>query len=826
MQWLKSVCTKETYRYLSLPIRKQLVDQFSDPSIPESSFDVIFGAPSRQATIPTAPQATVEDKGHKVGMPEKKVAVAIVRKVLIPGFLRVAETLPVVGKMVTAIRDFYTLCDEFSDNSEALAELIVKVGDAVELLNEAVDMFTSSLRSPTAGERLADSIESVNTFIKQVKRQNIAINFMLSAEQDKEMTALAAALFECQLNLRTSLSTYLLKLKELEDIRGLLAYPEIFTADVRQHQLNFQEGSRGWMLSAVMEEWLLVPSTSRVFWIRGEAGMGKSAFAAHLIGVLDKKNLLLGCFFCRFGDQKRMSSAALVRSLAAQCACHLSEATSCFVDAFKKSDPAETDVNLLFDDLLKKPLHEATPLVSDKRDMAILIDALDEIGDTSSERQPLLRLLAMRLGELPIWVRVIVTSRPEVDILSSLKHFSPFEISENDPRHRKDIEMYVRAKLESCISVDELPAAVELFMERSEGRFVYVATVMEDLLSRNNSELELVDLENELPEGLSGKYREFFTRMRGEGTQFFDTFSSKLLRLLVGSLEPLSVRLAAQLLECEGGVTNRNLMRSINQLKAMFPVRIHTGEDCFVPFHKSVVDWLVSSDQSSDYNAEMNISYGADFYIAPFSAHALYAAQLWQQITDEWLTTGSVNCAPAGGSYFFRFVLRHLALGGMPDRALALCFRLRFLVMAVSVTGVPETRETILWLIEQLTGPSYAESRTQLKLLSQLLLLSLPALRDAETVSITFPTQIMGRSPPGVLKKHAMLQGLFNDAQNWTDIGGRPWLRPVRASLQPAGGANELTINALHVSSRMIDVLLCFFYSVLLFYIFCITIFL
>jgi hypothetical protein len=198
-----------------------------------------------------------------------------------------------------------------------------------------------------------------------------------------------------------------------------------------------------------------------------------------------------------------------------------------------------------------------------------------------------------------------------------LKQFVPFEITEDDPRHDADIEVFVRSQLRPCVIETDLTAAVALFMKRCEGRFVYVATVMDEIVKRaEDHKLSLDELNTELiPEGLNDSYRSFFTRMRLKNPEHYDKVTAQLMKLIVAAQTPLSLSLAESLLLPD--VTASELKQSTNELKvSMFPVRDYNGQDCFLPFHKTVIDWLTDENCSSAYDALNDIAHEVSFYVA------------------------------------------------------------------------------------------------------------------------------------------------------------------------------------------------------------------
>jgi hypothetical protein len=405
------------------------------------------------------------------------------------------------------------------------------------------------------------------------------------------------------------------ELKEEDEVQRLLYYPCIFTEEIKRHNRNFQESSRQWMHEE-LQTWMsnAASDTTRVFWIRGEAGMGKSAFAASVVNKLEQHNALLGAFFCQFGDEMRMSPEHVIRSLAAQCAMHVTKAErdAIFVSAFRRL-PTENSI-MKAEELLQKLLVDLlSELTAREAPMVLLINALDEVGANANDRKKLLDLIPSLLRNLPAWVRLVVSSRPELDIGKTLKSFVPREIREDDERHICDMEAFVRAKLQPHFAASDSEKAVEALMGRSQGRFLYVATVIEDI--------SLDTFISELPEGLHGCYRSFFKRMRLKNPTLYDDVTAPLIKLIVTAYVPLSTQLAKILLP------HKKFQPAIDQLNvAMFPVRKYNDEDCLLPYHKTVRDWLMDEGSSGEYYDETTgLTDDGDFYVDLDEGHKLFA---------------------------------------------------------------------------------------------------------------------------------------------------------------------------------------------------------
>ncbi|XP_028403366.1 uncharacterized protein LOC114526066 isoform X2 [Dendronephthya gigantea] len=91
--------------------------------------------------------------------------------------------------------------------------------------------------------------------------------------------------------------------------------------------------------------------------------------------------------------------------------------------------------------LLNDPLHAL-----DRHDpMLIIVDALDE--SKTDEKSELLELISEKFCELPDWIKIFISSRPELQVRKVLEHLHPWEIRLDDEDHNHDIELFVRHSL-------------------------------------------------------------------------------------------------------------------------------------------------------------------------------------------------------------------------------------------------------------------------------------------------------------------------------------------------------------------------------------------
>lgn len=153
---------------------------------------------------------------------------------------------------------------------------------------------------------------------------------------------------------------------------------------------------------------------SRLFWIMGAPGVGKSAFAAQLTHT--RGDTVIAAQFCEWDKPDHRNAPRVVRSLAFQLATRLPDYRKLLLTLPEIAELDRKDAAELFDYLLANPLRS---VISGGRERyLIVIDALDEAGEAG--RNPLVERLARNAQRLPDWLGLVVTSRPEFDVKTPL----------------------------------------------------------------------------------------------------------------------------------------------------------------------------------------------------------------------------------------------------------------------------------------------------------------------------------------------------------------------------------------------------------------------
>ena len=281
-----------------------------------------------------------------------------------------------------------------------------------------------------------------------------------------------------------------------------------------------------------------------MFWLKGGAGSGKTAWTSKLVQRCG--GTVVAMHFCRHADAQTADPRRMLHSLAAQ----LERSVAGF--ARGAAAGGET-LEELFEALLRAPL-AAAPAPADGQRRVIVLDALDECE--SGGKNALLDLIARRFGKagaLPGWLRIVVTSRPEGDIIAKLAAFEPLamECDGNDA----DARLYLAHLLRGKVAAADEAAAVERMLAKSEALFLYLDFVRQRLaMVRADAPATLAELDA-FPSGLDGIYdRDFGRVFPGE-----DAWSKALplLQALVAAREPPHVRVLAAALGWGCGMLGR-----------------------------------------------------------------------------------------------------------------------------------------------------------------------------------------------------------------------------------------------------------------------------
>ena len=246
--------------------------------------------------------------------------------------------------------------------------------------------------------------------------------------------------------------------------------------DTRQSILNH---IMDWVAIKSSQENVLQRNT---YWVYGSPGIGKTSLAHSICASLHERNHLAGAFFCRRDDPSLSNPINILptfihtlaiifppfRTIVAK---HLRDDSNLTPELMKGS--------LFLDYISSIPLHPEHTLV-------LVIDALDECGDAQS-RPRLLKALTNAAVQAS-WLKIIVTSRTEVDIqhffdtLTQSSYIS-YDLA-TDKDTSADLQAFARSQFDLVAKFWHLAtpwpeeAAFNRVISQANGLFIFIKTLV------------------------------------------------------------------------------------------------------------------------------------------------------------------------------------------------------------------------------------------------------------------------------------------------------------------------------------------------------------
>jgi tetratricopeptide (TPR) repeat protein len=402
---------------------------------------------------------------------------------------------------------------------------------------------------------------------------------------------------------------------ELQKLRDILD-PRTFEARIVEKTANFH--GRQWLFDAA-QDWL-DNSTSRMFWLKGSPGVGKSAFAAKL--AHQARSAVIGFFMCDFQGRKDPEDSAreVICTLAFQMASRLPDyrLKLLYQQRVDSQKIASRTADELFEFLICDPLNRSGKIPESIR-LCLVIDGLDEAGRNNGGNA-LAELLVKHADRLPDWLGILVTSRPEPYLEQMLKPLAGLSFDGQSEHNRLDLANWIRQQLPPDWSEAERRVAVDLVLDKCGGTFLYLELVAKDpalSLSRPH----------ELPDKLDGFFKQNFMRYFPDPAAYGES-TEPFLRLLAAAPGPMPARMAQQVLRWNPRQMALHVTEPMGSL-------LQDRSDGWVFFHASLADWLADPARSGTHClAGSAAGQLGDFVWAGFLA---FEGCTWKAQVVDWL---------------------------------------------------------------------------------------------------------------------------------------------------------------------------------------------
>jgi hypothetical protein len=366
------------------------------------------------------------------------------------------------------------------------------------------------------------------------------------------------------------------------------------------------DGTRQAIITDIIK-WFTQPvedGEKRLFWLYGVAGCGKSAIAQSVAERLAAQRRCVSFFF----DASRRTDIERLYSTISQDLAYLNENWKASLVKILKSSiksPKGLTLKMQFETLLLQPAKEMENIGP----ILIIIDALDESGP-AEQRAALLQTL-VRLSQLPVQFRFLITSRPEFDINIAFRDRTWVECVDlaNQSSTNHDIRRFVENRL---LRVPALQSGwkdewTEKITSSSDQLFQWAFTVCEYIsgdgtVGCNSLERLQEFLESKSHTGLDALYTAILDRLctfqpgdvRGRR---FQTIMGRMLSVR----EPLSLEGLSGLWVDEDRDQVKSILAPLGSL-----LRGVSGQyEPIQPLHASFIDFITDETRAGRYWIDM-----------------------------------------------------------------------------------------------------------------------------------------------------------------------------------------------------------------------------
>lgn len=365
-------------------------------------------------------------------------------------------------------------------------------------------------------------------------------------------------------------------------------------------------GTRETIIGEIVQ-WINSPNedtSHRLFFLSALAGYGKSAVAHTVATQFDELGRLGSSYCFDRADQANRHPSNLLSTIALDIADLDQHWKKSLCDVVKGNRSLRTTRSAAeqFKNFILEPAKALTmvgPIV-------IVIDALDESGD-SSFRRTLLEILVRRAADLPPNFRILITARPETDILNALsgnpcircRHLDDIDKSSNE----HDISLFIETMLSDIPSLElEWPNKYwcGMLLKASDGLFQWASTACRAIKDGEGGlwPTELLTRFCSLTRGLDALYLEVLSRsFNSDDSIVMSRFKSVMGRILVAK-EPLSI--AAHSDMCLG-TDDARLVRLVAQSMGSLLAGVNQPHTPVRALHASFFDFLADNSRSKTY---------------------------------------------------------------------------------------------------------------------------------------------------------------------------------------------------------------------------------
>jgi hypothetical protein len=344
-----------------------------------------------------------------------------------------------------------------------------------------------------------------------------------------------------------------------------------------------------------------------IYWLRAEAGAGKSTISHTVAHQAAELNQLGACFFLHRDYAKRRDPRLIINTLAFHLArFHPDVAAGVKAALDKNPDLGSIDsIPIKFDRLILDPIIAAKTLVEP---ILLVIDDLDSLDtkdeDARSRRRDFFDYISHHHQKFPPFLKVLMTSRPERDVIRSLKHLEPHILQDSSD----DIARLAKVLLDKVAKEFGLQPPwpnsdiLHALVQRSGDLFIWIKTACQFIAHRDPQRRLRLVLDGNLPQGAESQldrlYRDAIlnhAEKEGENDEEFYMIFRKIVGCIAYLRNPLTPEAIDSLLELSAEAPSRHTIM-------LFESFLITTEGGSVrPFHPSFIDFLTNKERCKSH---------------------------------------------------------------------------------------------------------------------------------------------------------------------------------------------------------------------------------
>jgi hypothetical protein len=342
-----------------------------------------------------------------------------------------------------------------------------------------------------------------------------------------------------------------------------------FTGKIVDLVTKFHRDTRQWFFDK-LSSWFR-DQKSKVMILTAAPGAGKSVLSAKICEICKERGQLAAYHFCDFRN-----THTILQSLASQMCDNVDGFRDKLTEVLRREHFRDS-LSDAFRVLLNDPLHG----LDRRQPLLIVVDASDESKpDVKSE---FLELISGEFPELPEWIKIFITSRPELRVRKKLQHLNLVEILPDD--HNLDLEYFIRRCLPNLSKGN-----VNSLISKCEGSFRYAYYLVDELKEKDLG-IE-PNLSAYVPKGISGFYEKQFKRLRTDLQRLNPSTESSIFKgfvnVIAASREPLPMKIICTYmgLSSEEFEIREAMIGIMSEILPLY-------EGCLTVYHKSLRDWLI-----------------------------------------------------------------------------------------------------------------------------------------------------------------------------------------------------------------------------------------